>query len=106
MEQKYLEHFTKNNCKKKNPKEFRVEKVIKRKGGKLYVKWKDYDNSSASWIDKKDIVYMSKHFPEPKSTGKNLKGELDLCNYAAKSNLKNPTSVDTSILHKRMIQLV
>ena len=25
---------------KTNQKEFRVEKVIKRKGGKLYVKWK------------------------------------------------------------------
>ena len=28
---------------------FRIEKVIKRKGNKLYVKWK-------GWIDKKDIV--------------------------------------------------
>ena len=25
--------------------EFRIEKVIKRKGDKLYVKWKSYDNS-------------------------------------------------------------
>ena len=39
-----------------NQKEFRVEKVIKRKGDKLYVKWKDYSNSSNSWIDKKDII--------------------------------------------------
>ena len=30
--------FTIKNC-KKNLKEFRVEKVIKRKGDKLYVKW-------------------------------------------------------------------
>ena len=37
-------------------KEFRVEKVIKKKGDKLYVKWKGYDNSFNSWIDKKDIV--------------------------------------------------
>ena len=37
-------------------KEFRIEKVIKRKGDKLYVKWKGYDNSFNSWIDKKDIV--------------------------------------------------
>ena len=36
--------------------EFRIEKVIKRKGDKLYVKWKGYDNSFNSWIDKKDIV--------------------------------------------------
>ena len=26
-------------------KEFRVEKVIKKKGDKLFVKWKGYDNS-------------------------------------------------------------
>ena len=37
-------------------KEFRIEKVIKRKGDKLYVKWKGYNNSFNSWIDKKDIV--------------------------------------------------
>ena len=37
-------------------KEFRVEKVIKKNGDKLYVKWKGYDNSFNSWIDKKDIV--------------------------------------------------
>ena len=42
--------------KKKNQKKFIVEKVIKRKGDKLYVKWKGYDNSFISWIDKKDIV--------------------------------------------------
>ena len=36
--------------------EFRIEKVIKRKGDKLYIKWKGDDNSFNSWIDKKDIV--------------------------------------------------
>ena len=41
---------------KTNQKEFRIENVIKRKGNKLYVKWKGYDNSLNSWIDKKDIV--------------------------------------------------
>ena len=29
---KLLERFTKNNCKKRNQKEFRVKKLIKRKG--------------------------------------------------------------------------
>ena len=37
-------------------KEFRIEKVIKRKSDKLYVKWKGYDNSFNRWIDKKYIV--------------------------------------------------
>ena len=36
--------------------EFRIGKVIKRKGDKLYVKSKDYDSSFNSWINKKDLV--------------------------------------------------
>ena len=39
-----------------NQQEFRVEKVIKRKFDKLYVKWKGYNNSFNSWIDKRDII--------------------------------------------------
>ena len=39
-----------------NRQELRIEKVIKRKGDKLYVKWKGYNNSFYSWINKKDIV--------------------------------------------------
>ena len=50
---KLLEHFTRKNCKETNQKEFRVEKVIKGKGGKLYVKWKGYDIFFNSWINKK-----------------------------------------------------
>ena len=46
----------KTNCKKTNQKEFRIEKVIKRKGDKLYVKCKGYNNLFNSWIDEKDIV--------------------------------------------------
>ena len=53
---KLLECFTKKNCKKSNQKEFRVEKRKKRKGGKLYVKWKDKDSSFINWIDKKYIA--------------------------------------------------
>ena len=45
MAKKLLEHFMKKNCKKANQKEFRIENVIKKKGNKLYVKWKRYDNS-------------------------------------------------------------
>ena len=32
-----------------------LERFMK-KNSKLYVKWKGYDNSFNSWIDKKDIV--------------------------------------------------
>ena len=33
-----------------------TEKVIKRKGNKLYVKWKSFDNSFNSQIDKKHCI--------------------------------------------------
>ena len=48
--------FHEKELRKTNRKEFRVEKVIKRKVDKLYVKWKGCSNSFNSWIDKKDIV--------------------------------------------------
>ena len=46
MEKKLLEHFKKKELqkKKKNQKELRIEKVIKRKGNRLYVKTKGYNN--------------------------------------------------------------
>ena len=45
---------------KTNQEEFRIEKVIRRKGDKLYVKWKGYSNSFNSWIDKARLVQKSK----------------------------------------------
>ena len=47
--------FYENELQKANQKYFRTEKVIKRKGNKLYVKWKCYKSSFNSWIDKKDV---------------------------------------------------
>ena len=48
--------FHEEELQKTNQKEFRFEKVIKRKGNKLYVKWKGYNNSFNNWIDKKDLI--------------------------------------------------
>ena len=48
--------FYEKELQETNQQEFRIEKVIKRKGDKLCVKWKGYDNSFNSWIDKKDLV--------------------------------------------------
>ena len=48
--------FYEKELQKTDQKEFRIEKVLKKKGNKLYVKRKGYDNSSNSWIDKKDLV--------------------------------------------------
>ena len=42
---KLLGCFTYKNFKNLNQKVFRVEKVTKRKGDKLHVKWKGYNNS-------------------------------------------------------------
>ena len=39
-----------------NQQEYMTERVIKKKGDKLYVKWKGYNNSFNSWIDKKDVI--------------------------------------------------
>ena len=48
--------FYEKELQKTNQKEFRIEKVFKRKGNKLYVKWKGYNSSFNSWIDKKDLI--------------------------------------------------
>ena len=76
--------FYEKELQKTNQKEFRVEKVIKRKDDKLYVKWKGYDNSFNSWIDKKDILLEEE------------KVELSLSNYATKTDLTNARVVRTS----------
>ena len=39
-----------------NQQKYRIENIIKRKGNKLYVKWKEYNDSFNSWINKKDIL--------------------------------------------------
>ena len=48
--------FYEKELQKIDQQEFRIEKVIKKKGDKLYVRWKGYDNSFNSWIDKKDLI--------------------------------------------------
>ena len=48
--------FYKKELQKTNQKVFRVEKVIKRKDHKPYVKWKSCDSPFNSWIDKKVII--------------------------------------------------
>ena len=48
--------FYEKELQKNNQKKFRIEKVLKRKGGKLYVKWKGYNNRFNSWINKKDLM--------------------------------------------------
>ena len=56
LKKKFAGNFYEKDLQKTKQKQFRVEKIIKKKGDKLYVKWKGYDRSFNSWIDKKDIV--------------------------------------------------
>ena len=48
--------FYEKELQKTSQEKFRIEKVIKRKGDRLHVKWKGYDNWFNSWINKKDLL--------------------------------------------------
>ena len=48
--------FYEKELQKTDQKEFRIEKIRKRKGDKLYVKWKGYDNFFNSWINKREQI--------------------------------------------------
>ena len=54
--EKLVGNFCEKELQKTNQKEFRTEKVMKRKGNKLHVKWKGYNNFFVSWIDKRDLI--------------------------------------------------
>ena len=56
--EKIIGTFYEKEFQKTNQKEFRIKKVLRKKGDKLYVKWKGHDNSFNSWIDKK---YLAKY---------------------------------------------
>ena len=48
--------FQEKEVQKSSQEKFRIEKVLKRKGDELYVKWKGYDNSFNSFVDKKGLI--------------------------------------------------
>ena len=48
--------FDKKELEKTNQKEFRIKKVIMKKGDKLYFKSKGYDRFFNSWIDKNFMI--------------------------------------------------
>ena len=48
--------FYEKELQKTSQKEFKIEEALKRKDDKLYVKWKVYDNSFNSWINKKGLL--------------------------------------------------
>ena len=72
---------------KTNQKEVRIEKAIKKKESKLYVKWKGYDDSFNSWIDKKTLYEMNQYLPKPyKIFGGKINFKVYLSNYATRAD--------------------
>ena len=90
---------------KTNQKDFKMEKVIKSKVDKLYVKWKGYNNSFNSWIDKKHLVWfyhikISQYFPKPfRNFGRNINVKVDLSDYPTKADIKNILQLILQVLH-------
>ena len=48
--------FYEKALQKTSQEKFRIEKIVNRKGDKLYIKWKGYDNLFNCWINEKDLV--------------------------------------------------
>ena len=86
----------------KTNQEFRKEKVIKKKGNKLYVNGKVIIIYLIAGLIKKILHKMSQYFPKPYNHfGGNVKAELDLSNYATKTDVKGATGIDMSRLALR-----
>ena len=49
-------NFYEKELQKTDQKKLRIEKVIRKKGEKLFLKWKGYDNFFNVWINKKDLL--------------------------------------------------
>ena len=94
----------KKNCKRQINKKFRIEKVIKKKGDKLYVKWKGYDSSFNSLIKQAwfhqlqfHCITVSQYFPKPyEPFGRDINVKVNLSNYATKADIKNISHIDMS----------
>ena len=110
MVKKNIGSFYEKELQKTSQEKFRIEKLLKRKGDKLYAKWKEYDNLFNSWINKKishtclkdasckQCIKMSQYFPKPLNShfGDSIKVKSDLNNYATKTDIKKISHVDTS----------
>ena len=55
-DEKNIETFYEKELQKTNQQGFRIKKVNKRKGNRVYVKWEGNDNFFSSLIDKKYLI--------------------------------------------------
>ena len=82
---------------KTDQKEFRIEKVLKKKGDKLYVKGRVMIILLIVGLIKKTLYKMNQNFPRPyEPFGGDFNVTVDLSNYATKDDIKNITHIDTS----------
>ena len=96
--------FFEKELQRANKQKFRIEKVIKRKGNKPYIKWKVMMVHGISGLIKMAFnkilcIKLNQYFRkpyEPLRGGSNIK--FDLSNYLTKIDLKNATGIDTSKL--------
>ena len=89
--------FYEKELKKANQIEYRIEKVIKEKGDKSYVKWRGHDNLFNSLIDKKILLHKMSYFQNRIVIVKtNKKKWTRLSNYATKSDLKRAIGIEES----------
>ena len=89
MEKKLLVVFIKKNCKKLTKKNIELKKGLKRKQINYMSNGKDITILLITGL-------IKKYFPPYRSSGSNIKVELDLSSYATKNDLKNVTHVDVS----------
>ena len=85
----------KKNCRKLIRHNLELKKGLKGKKINYMLNGKD-NNSFNNWIDKKRSYKMSQYFPLYRSHSGDIKVELDLSNYATKTDLENVTHADVS----------
>ena len=78
-----------------NKQGFRIKKVIKRKCDKLIANRKIMIIRLIVGSVQKISLYKNEFFPGPTTNKSEIEIELDLSNYATKSDLKSATGVDT-----------
>ena len=90
-----LGNFYEKELQKTNQKEFRIEKVIKGKEISYMSNVKELIILLIAGLIKRSYK-MSQYFFPYRSSGRNIKAELDLSSYATKIDLRNVTHVDVS----------
>ena len=91
-----FETFYRKELQKINQKEFRTEKVIKRKEISYMLHGKAVIIHLIAVLIKKTLYKMSQYFPKPYDRfGRDINVKVDSPNYAIKTDVKKATEIDT-----------